>query len=257
MAARVRDLLAEYGRRPDPDDADEPLRPASRWQQLAARVPVRLDPGRSGAIAVGAAVVLAAVLAGWWLLAHRPREIPVETSGGVGVLSAAPRPVGTTGPPPALPSSSPVAPTPSPSVVVVDVAGRVRRPGLYRLPDGSRVDDAVRAAGGALRGVDLSSLNLAARVVDGQQVLVGGRSAAGAPAPGSSGSSGAAGAVPISLNSAGLDQLETLPGVGPVLAQKIIDWRTENGGFTSVDQLTDVSGIGEITFADLEPLVTL
>jgi competence protein ComEA len=139
---------------------------------------------------------------------------------------------------------------------VVDVAGKVRRPGLYRLRTGSRVDDAVRAAGGALAGVDLSSLNLAAKVVDGQQILVGVAPPAGAAPPAAPGGGPTATAGPLDLNSASLDQLETLPGVGPVLAQHIVDWRTAHGGFTSTDQLNDVPGIGDVKFAALQPLVT-
>jgi competence protein ComEA len=243
----VRQLLADFGVEPghysEPGDA-APVAPLpSRWERLRARTPVRLDPGRNGVIAVGVAVVVAAMVTGWWLLSQRPREIPVEPNGAVS-LSGAPTPVGTEGPP--------VTGAQTPAIVVVDVAGRVHRPGLYRLSAGARVNDALRAAGGALRGVDLSSLNLAARVVDGQQILVG----AGPPADaGTASPTGTYGTV--SLNSAGVEQLETLPGVGPVLAQKIVDWRTVNGGFTSVDQLTEVSGIGDVTFAELEPLVSL
>jgi competence protein ComEA len=139
------------------------------------------------------------------------------------------------------------------------MAGKVRRPGLYRLPDGARVDDAIRAAGGPRRGVDLSSLNLAARVADGQQILVGqpAVNGVGGATPGAGLGSTSAAPAPVSLNNATLEQLETLPGVGPVLGQNIIDWRTANGGFTSVDQLTDVTGIGDVTFAELQPLVTL
>jgi competence protein ComEA len=155
--------------------------------------------------------------------------------------------------------------------VVVDVAGKVRRPGLYRLPEGARVDDAVRAAGGSLRGVDLSSLNLAARVVDGQQILVGigggvgvgGGAGVGGPgaAPGAAMSrsavAGGTAAAMVNLNSATLDQLESLPGIGPVLAQHILDWRTQHGQFATVDQLQDVSGIGPAKFAALKGLVGL
>jgi competence protein ComEA len=145
-------------------------------------------------------------------------------------------------------------------LVVVDVAGKVRHPGLYRLPVGSRVDDAIRAAGGARPGVRLDGLNLAAKLVDGQQVAVG-----VAPAPnaggdgtgaGATGSDGPAGG-PVNLNTAGLDQLQTLPGVGPVLAQHILDWRTQHGSFSSVDQLDDVTGIGDVKFAALKSLVTV
>jgi competence protein ComEA len=144
--------------------------------------------------------------------------------------------------------------------VVIDVAGKVRRPGLYHLPAGSRVDDAITAAGGPRRGVNLSTLNLAAVLVDGQQILVGVPGQAPAPvgAPGvAAGSADGAPIAPVSLNTATLEQLETLPRVGPVTAQKILDYRAAHGSFTSIDQLKDVSGIGDVTFAGIAPLVTL
>ena len=141
--------------------------------------------------------------------------------------------------------------------VTVDVAGRVRRPGIAVLPPGSRVVDAVEAAGGARRGVDLTSLNLARPLVDGEQILVG-----VTPPPGVAGTLGApGGASPagalVNLNTADQTTLETLPGVGPVTATAILDWRTEHGGFTAVDELLEVDGIGEATLADLAPLVTI
>jgi competence protein ComEA len=119
--------------------------------------------------------------------------------------------------------------------LVVYVSGAVRRPGLVRLRDGDRVGDAVEAAGGARRSGDLGAVNLAARVADGQQVVVPPRAALGAPGP-----SG-----PISLSTATLEQLDALDGVGPGLAQKIIDYRTQHGGFRSVDELGEVPGIGD------------
>ena len=140
-------------------------------------------------------------------------------------------------------------PTPSPTGIVVDVAGRVRRPGLVTLPAGARVSDAVRAAGGALRRADLLLVNLAARVSDGQLLVVGVPGAAGADASGSTG--------PVNLNTATADQLDGLPGIGPVLAQRIIDWRGAHGGFHSVRDLDQVSGIGDSIYAELEPLVTV
>jgi competence protein ComEA len=143
--------------------------------------------------------------------------------------------------------------------VLVDVAGKVRHPGVYRLGVGARVIDAVRAAGGALRSRDTATLNLAAPLTDGEQIVVGAAAAtiAGAPAGASSASgSGSAGA-PVDLNTATLEQLETLPGVGPVLGQNILDWRDAHGRFTSVNQLRDVNGIGDTRFAQLQPLVRL
>jgi competence protein ComEA len=151
-----------------------------------------------------------------------------------------------------------LAPTPTPPPdVVVHVTGAVRRPGLVELPGGSRVNDAVSAAGGGTGKADLGSVNLARVLVDGEQIVVLRKGAAGV----SSGvaDAGPAAAVasgqPVDLNSATLEQLDGLPGVGPVLAQRIIDWRTKHGRFSSVDELTDVSGIGERTLADLRPLV--
>ncbi|MDF9813215.1 ComEA family DNA-binding protein [Streptomyces sp. SPB162] len=135
-------------------------------------------------------------------------------------------------------------------VLTVDVAGQARRPGLLRLPAGSRVADALAAAGGALPGTDTSALNLARVLTDGEQLVVGGPPTAAAPGPG-----GGAPAGPISLSSATSAQLETLPGVGPVLARHILDYRAQHGGFASVDQLRDVTGIGDRRFSDLKPLV--
>ena len=142
-------------------------------------------------------------------------------------------------------------------LLVVHVVGQVRRPGVQRLPVGSRVADAVDAAGGASAGADLSAVNLARLLVDGEQVRVpkpgdvvaeAGRGAGGS-------SSAAAPGGPLSLNAADATALDALPGIGPVLAQRIVDWRTENGRFTSVDELAEVSGIGEKLLARLRPLV--
>ncbi|MFD3662933.1 helix-hairpin-helix domain-containing protein [Streptomyces sp. NPDC058659] len=137
--------------------------------------------------------------------------------------------------------------------VVVDVGGKVRRPGVLTLPAGSRVADALRAAGGAEPGADLTGINRARVLMDGEQVLVG---LPGLPVGGSGPGSGAGGpGPPLSLNAATVEQLDTLPGVGPVLARHIVDHRTEQGGFRSVAELREVNGIGERRFADLEPLV--
>jgi competence protein ComEA len=141
--------------------------------------------------------------------------------------------------------------------VVVDVVGKVVHPGLVRLPTGSRVDDAVRAAGGAVVGTDLSSLNLARVLVDGEQIAVGVEGAVDAPAS-TDGTGAGSGTALINLNTATVAQLDAgLPGVGPVLAQRIVDWRTTHGRFDSVDQLNQVSGVGDTTFSNLRPLVTV
>jgi competence protein ComEA len=151
---------------------------------------------------------------------------------------------------PALPRAWPAAPAvPTPPGIVVDVGGRVRHPGLVTLPAGARVADALRVAGGALRSSDLATVNLAARLVDGQLLLIGVPGAAGVAA------SVGGGSAPVDLNTATLDQLEALPGVGPVLAQHIIDWREAHHGFRSVSDLQDVPGIGERKYADLHTLV--
>ncbi|MDQ0403727.1 competence protein ComEA [Streptomyces sp. DSM 40167] len=142
--------------------------------------------------------------------------------------------------------------------IVVDVGGKVRKPGVHRLPAGSRVADALRAAGGVRDGAKTDGLNQARFLVDGEQVVVGAPAPVAGVAPGgaaTAGSGAAAPAAPVSLNTATPDQLDTLPGVGPVLAQHIIDYRTQHGGFRSVDELREVNGIGERRFADLRDLV--
>ncbi|MEV7108247.1 ComEA family DNA-binding protein [Streptomyces atroolivaceus] len=142
--------------------------------------------------------------------------------------------------------------------IVVDVSGKVRRPGIQHLPAGSRVADALRAAGGVREGVDVTGLNRARVLTDGEQVAVG-LPAAPPPAGGTGAGGATAGqagpAAPVSLSTATVEQLDTLPGVGPVLAQHIIDYRTEHGGYRSVDELREVDGIGDRRFADLRPLV--
>jgi competence protein ComEA len=151
----------------------------------------------------------------------------------------------------ALPRAAP--PTPPPALVV-DVAGAVRRPGLYRLPHGSRVADAVTKAGGASPKAAMDGVNLAAPVADGEQVVVPSRTAAGAPvAPGASAPATMSG--PVSLSTATAEQLDALPGIGPVTAQKIVDYRTAHGAFHSVDELDAISGIGPAKLDQLRGLV--
>jgi len=147
----------------------------------------------------------------------------------------------------------------------VHVVGQVRHPGVLQLPAGSRVADAVERAGGATTHADLSAINLARPLVDGEQVrvprpgdVVGpqGPAAPGGAESGASGSDGG-GTGLVNLNTASQAELEELPGVGPVLAQRILDWRAQHGRFTTVDELGEVSGVGEKTFAQLQPKVTV
>jgi competence protein ComEA len=139
-----------------------------------------------------------------------------------------------------------------PPALVVDVAGAVRRPGLVRLSKGARVADAVARAGGLTRRAERSGVNLAALVSDGEQVLVPERGAA-VSAAGGGGAAGAAG--PVSLSSATPEQLDTLPGIGPVTAQKIVSYRQQHGPFTSVDGLDAIPGIGPARISELQGLV--
>ena len=135
----------------------------------------------------------------------------------------------------------------------VHVVGAVRRPGLFRLRDGTRVADAVARAGGPTRRADLSAVNLAAPLVDGQQVIVPRRGPGGTQAAlAGAASTGAK----VSLANATVEQLDELPGIGPVTAQKIVDWRTTHGPFRSVDDLDDVPGIGPARIEQLRDLVT-
>jgi competence protein ComEA len=149
---------------------------------------------------------------------------------------------------------------PASTGALVHVAGAVRQPGVYRLHDGDRVKDAVERAGGARTGADVNAINLAAKVADGQQVVVPRRGAA-APVVGDPGAGeGAVGTAtqsPVSLNSATAAQLDTLDGVGPATAQKILDWRREHGGFRSIDDLGEVPGIGPKRMAALRGKVQL
>jgi competence protein ComEA len=138
--------------------------------------------------------------------------------------------------------------------LVVHVVGAVRRPGLYRLADGARIADAVRRAGGATRRADLSLVNLAAPIADGSQVVVPRR----APPAASGSDEGADASVPagpIHLNTATVEQLDELPGVGPVTAQKIVDYREQHGAFSSVDDLDAIPGIGPARLEQLRELV--
>ena len=208
---------------------------------------VLLGPAQLAVVAVLVAVGLAVTC--WWLVRG--------DAGPPGGLTAAPA-----GPLTAVPDPAPVvaateaAAEGTPATVTVDVAGKVRRPGIAVLDSGARVVDALAAAGGARPGVDLTGLNLARVVVDGEQILVGlpvPSGAAGAAVP----SSGQPGGPLVNLNTATEVELETLPDVGPVTAGAILAWRDQHGGFTSVDELLEVDGIGPATLDRIAPHVTL
>jgi len=171
-------------------------------------------------------------------------------------LLARPQTGAALAPPAAAPTETAAA---APAAVVVDVVGAVRRPGLYRLAQGARIADAVSRAGGATPKADLALINLAAPLADGEQVVVPrrGTAALGAPAgpAGSSSPGGAPSAGPVHLSTATLEQLDSLPGIGPVTAQKILDYRQKHGAFTSVDELDAVPGIGPARLDQLKDLV--
>ncbi|GAA2854332.1 hypothetical protein GCM10010517_12350 [Streptosporangium fragile] len=212
-----------------------------------------LVPGRPGLRLLVLVAVAAAVAGGayaWW---SRPEPEPL----------APPAPI--SGPPLSVPVSAPTS-QPSPvTELTVHVTGKVRRPGVITVPGGSRVTDALRAAGGVRKGAATGPLNLARKLVDGEQIVVGAPGASGlhgAPGlPGFSGS-GSAGvpapagpAVPLDLNTATLEQLEQLPGVGEVLARRIAEFRDAHGGFRAVEQLREVSGIGDRKYAEMRDKV--
>lgn len=215
------------------------------------------DLSRSELAAYAACVVLV-VLLGWRVL---------RSDGSVSTAPVEGRGTATTTTGGSDEPSVSVAPARDGSAVV-HVVGAVRRPGVYRLRVGQRVQDAIRRAGGASGATDLQAINLAAKIADGQQVVVprrgaagaGGAAAGGGAAGGAMAAGGAAGAAssaPINLNSATAEQLDTLDGVGPTTAQKILEYRTQHGGFSSIDDLAQISGIGPKKLEALKAQVTV
>jgi competence protein ComEA len=217
---------------------------------------VRADPGRAGVIALGVVGAIAVLVTVFTLVRDKPPAVvsaklpPVQM-----VSSAAPTPT----------ASNPDGP------VVVSVVGLVHKPGLVRLDPGARIADVLAAAGGPLDGADLMGLNMARRVADGEQIVVGIAPAPGEPtvmgsainsssttapegAPPSPGNDGTSGGL-VDLNTATVEQLDTLPGIGPVTAAAIVAWRDANGRFTSIDQLGEVDGIGPARLEKLRDLV--
>ena len=254
LALLSAELAGEPPREPPPVPPPVPVpgRHASR------RAPALLPETLRGRVALGPAqlaVVAVLVAAGlavtcWWVLRGQPERVeapaPVSVATGSPLVDASP-----------VAASATAGATPSATgSVTVDVTGRVRRPGIVVLDAGARVVDALEAAGGARRGVDLSGLNLARLLVDGEQVVVG-----VPPPPGAAASAvatpGAPGGPLVNLNTASQSELEALPEVGPVTAQAILAWRDEHGGFTAVDELLEVDGIGDATLGQVAPYVTV
>ncbi|WP_448624607.1 helix-hairpin-helix domain-containing protein [Geodermatophilus sp. URMC 64] len=228
-------------RDPDPEDPDDAALPSGIGRHRTPEAAVRLDPGRRGARSLWIAGVLAALLLAGWTWLDRPRVEPVEPAGADAAASSSESP--------GSPSVGEAAETAT--TVVVSVVGLVARPGLVTLPTGARVADAVEAAGGFLPEADPASVNLAAVVTDGQQVAVGVPGAATEPA----GAAPAGGS--LNLNTATEADLDALPGIGPVLAQRILTYREQQGRFTTVEQLDDVPGIGPSIYAQLKDLVSV
>ncbi|MEV5975661.1 ComEA family DNA-binding protein [Streptomyces sp. NPDC052114] len=279
VAAPQEDDSDEGREEPGRGQAEPPARPVASRRERAAlavreRLPVWLQSRCGLERRSVVALVVLLVVAGAFAAQHfwTGRTQPVRPPDVVREAGAAPgegaQPAPSPGPP-ARAGRAPAGGGAAGGGIVVDVSGKVRRPGVHRLPAGSRVADALRVAGGVRPGTDMDGLNRARFLMDGEQVVVGGPGAGagasgaggtggagvGAGAGGVSGVGGAAPTAPIGLNTATAEQLDELPGVGPVLAQHIIDYRSEHGGFRSVEELREVNGIGDRRFADLQDLV--
>ncbi|GAA2518607.1 ComEA family DNA-binding protein [Winogradskya humida] len=240
-AADLPPLTEDLAHHPAWTAADTPLRTESPPSPAPSRLNL-FDPGSRGVRALAAVAVAVILIAAFLAWRSRPRVDPV--------------------PPPLGPASGEVtdavAPvsTSSAQIVVVAVGGKVRKPGLVNLAPGARVADALQAAGGAQPGVDVAPLNLARKVIDGELIMVGASLPPGAPAPGPAGAPATAGGL-VNLNTATLADLDTLPGVGQVLAQRILDARDAQGGFKAVTDLQKVDGIGTARYEQLKDLVTV
>ncbi|OBF96152.1 competence protein ComEA-like protein with helix-hairpin-helix repeat region [Mycolicibacterium flavescens] len=252
---------------PEPDDEGRPPDTSlTRWLPESAGsgaagwlAAVRADPGRAGVVALGGVGLIAVLVTVFVLLRDDTPAVAAAKLPPVQMVSSASPTPGGTPPEPGAP-------------VVVSVVGLVHKPGLVTLAQGARIADALTAAGGPLDGADLVGLNMARRIADGEQIVVGIAPAAGEPAAmGSSvstgvaapastntpstGDSGAPAGGTVDLNTATVEQLDTLPGIGPVTAAAIVAWRDANGRFTSVEQLGDVDGIGPARLEKLRDLV--
>ena len=218
---------------------------------------IRADPGRSGGIALGAVGALAVLITIFTLIRNNPPPVASAKFPPVDMVSST------------VPAPDPPTAENSDHSVVVSVVGLVQLPGLVTLDPGARVADAISAAGGPLNGADTVGLNLARHIVDGEQIVVGIATPAGLPAalgssvgpaqPGpavnSPKTSGLKPSGPVDLNAATAEQLDALPGVGPITAAAIVAWRQGNGRFSSIDQLGEVDGIGPARLEKLRPLV--
>jgi competence protein ComEA len=263
VAATGPAAAGRHARRPVPAsrravDRAADLTPAGARSLLGGRP--HLGAAQVGLVAL--VVALGLLLSAWWLVrasGDGPGDVaPPRVSEAAPATSSFPGPSG---------AASPTAGQEGQGAgegIVVDVVGKVRRPGIAVLPVGARVVDAVEAAGGVRRGVDPATVNMARLLTDGEQVVVGGPGGTGptggtgngtgsVPGPASAGPAGAL----VNLNTADQATLETLPGVGPVTAAAILEWRVQHGAFTSVDELLEVSGIGDATLAEIAPHVTL
>jgi competence protein ComEA len=219
---RMAELMASF------DAQSPPPRSGVVPRSHAAEVPWRVPATHLRAVVTVA--VAAGVVLTWWLLSARPR-------------TSEPEPVQVT-------STAKHKHAETARMLIIDVEGKVKRPGIVTLPHGSRVHEAIAKAGGVVDGADTSTTNLARVLVDGEQIVVG------TPAAAPTAAGGTAGGGRVSLSSASAEQLDELPGVGPVTADAIIAYRTSHGGFQRVEDLLDVHGIGEKTLADLKDLVT-
>lgn len=241
---------------PPPTDPDPPSGSSKRawWATVAERwlpeswVQSRVDPGRAGLLGLLLVGLVVAGIVAVTVWSQRPTAAPVS--------QLPERPPVLVSAPPVAPAIGPPMSSAEPPSLVVSVVGRVARPGLVEVRPGARVADALAAAGGPLPDTDITALNLARKVVDGEQlaVAVPGVPSAGHP-PATGRVAGGSGDGKLDLNAADVEQLDQLPGIGRAMAERIVRWRTEHGRFASVDQLRDVGGIGRVRLTRLRDLV--